>query len=326
MLDKHIVAIFCDEKEPVMSRQPDFIGIDWGTSSFRAFLLTQEGRRLDQITSDAGIKRIPQGAFPDVIDSVLAQWPSVADDIPIIMCGMIGSAQGWYEVPYITQPELADVAGLAAGCVSFFHQNHKISIMPGLALSGFDGVVDVMRGEETLHLGATASLSDEARFICLPGTHSKWIGSEAGRIASFATFMTGEMFELATSQSMLAPVLTASDTLDMNAFTAGLARAENKMGILNQLFSVRAEIVTGKCDGAWGYSLVSGIIIGTELQSVLPLIHQTESPAIIVASGNTQELYQTGCSHYGITTSLCDATDAVIAGLAALYRHQITSL
>ncbi len=124
------------------------------------------------------------------------------------MCGMIGSAQGWHEVPYITA-EQADVSGLSQGCFRFSHQDRHISIIPGLSLAGFDGTIDVMRGEETLYLGATAGLPEQDRYICLPGTHSKWPDARAGRIDSFATFMTGEMFELATSHSMLAPVLEA---------------------------------------------------------------------------------------------------------------------
>ena len=64
--------------------------------------------------------------------------------------------------------------------------------------------------------------------------------------------MTGEMFELATSHSMLAPVLEAPAELDMDSFREGLAGAEKQMGLLNQLFSVRAEIVTGRRNGLSG--------------------------------------------------------------------------
>ena len=308
-----------------MDSTPDFIGIDWGTSSFRAFLLTADGQLLDHITQDAGIKRIQQGAFSAIIDDVFAHWPALSDDIPVVMCGMIGSAQGWHEVPYLTNPEQADIAGLSKGCFSFFHHRHKISIVPGLAFAGFDGVIDVMRGEETLYLGATANTPDSEQLICLPGTHSKWIAAKAGRIDSFATFMTGEMFELATSHSMLAPVLDSSGEMDMAAFRAGLERAKSKMGILNQLFSVRAEIVTGSSDGKSGYSLVSGIIIGAELLAILPRASQSTSQAIIISSGNYLQLYQEGCNYYGIATSSCDATDAVIAGLAAIFRFQQVS-
>ena len=305
-----------------MDAKASFIGVDWGTSSFRAFLLTADGRPVDQIAEDAGIKRVSNGAFSDVLDRVVARWPNLPEGAPLIMCGMIGSAQGWHEVPYITAPEQADVSGLSQGCFRFSHQDRHISIIPGLSLAGFDGTIDVMRGEETLYLGATAGLPEQDRYICLPGTHSKWIDARAGRIDSFATFMTGEMFELATSHSMLAPVLEVPAELDMNSFRAGLAGAEKQMGLLNQLFSVRAEIVTGRRNGLSGYSFVSGLIIGAELSAVAPRIRQSGTPVIIIASGKTAQLYQIGCAHFGIPTSLCDATDAVIAGLAAIYRFQ----
>ena len=41
-----------------MDAKASFIGVDWGTSSFRAFLLTADGRPVDQIAEDAGIKRV----------------------------------------------------------------------------------------------------------------------------------------------------------------------------------------------------------------------------------------------------------------------------
>ena len=305
-----------------MEAKAGFIGIDWGTTSFRAFLVTADGQLIEQITRDAGIKRVHNGAFSEVLDGVIAHWPHLPEGLPVIMCGMIGSSQGWHEVPYLTAPQQADIAGLTQGCFTFSHHDRQVSIIPGLSLAGFDGVIDVMRGEETLYLGATAHLPAQDRYICLPGTHSKWIASIAGRIDSFATFMTGEMFELAISHSMLAPVLATAPELDMDSFWTGLARAENQMGLLNQLFSVRAEIVTRKRDGISGYALVSGLIIGAEISAVAPRLKTGAGQPIIISSGQTSRLYHQACAYFGITAELCDATDAVIAGLAAIYRCQ----
>lgn len=44
-------------------------------------------------------------------------------------------------------------------------------------------------------LGALARLGVADGLFVLPGTHSKWVPEvEAGRITTFATYMTGEVF------------------------------------------------------------------------------------------------------------------------------------
>ena len=45
---------------------PDLIALDWGTSSFRGWLLDGEGNVLDSISADLGILRIPYQDFESV--------------------------------------------------------------------------------------------------------------------------------------------------------------------------------------------------------------------------------------------------------------------
>ena len=42
----------------------------------------------------------------------------------------------------------------------------------------------------------------------LPGTHSKWAWSEAGRITRFATYMTGEVYDVLARHSILGRLMT----------------------------------------------------------------------------------------------------------------------
>ena len=74
-------------------------------------------------------------------------------------------------------------------------------IIPGLFCELAPGAADVMRGEETLALGAGVGNG----LICSAGTHPKWIEMKSGRIERFATYMTGEMYALLREHSMIEP-------------------------------------------------------------------------------------------------------------------------
>src|SRR5690606_738193 len=74
-------------------------------------------------------------------------------------------------------------------------------IVPGVSCRDEHGIPDVMRGEEVQALGALPGLDPSTEWLCLPGTHNKWVRIQDGRIASFTTHMTGEWFALAKAQS-----------------------------------------------------------------------------------------------------------------------------
>ena len=84
------------------------IAVDWGTSSLRAYRLDAAGRIRGRREEPCGIMMIADGGFAGVLETQLGDW---IDDVPIVMSGMIGSRQGWREVPYVECP--ADAAGIA---------------------------------------------------------------------------------------------------------------------------------------------------------------------------------------------------------------------
>lgn len=299
-----------------------FIGIDWGTTSLRAFLITPDGEVLARQFLDKGIKQCQKGEFPEILNSILAQWPELSSDAKIVMCGMIGSAQGWHEAAYLTAD--VTVSRLAQSCVCFSYQHHAVYIIPGLCLKSFANSADVMRGEETIYLGAAQRASSSSHYYCLPGTHSKWIHAENGAITAFASFMTGELFEWASTSSMLAPVLEKPEKkgeLDTQAFCEGVTRSENELGLLHHLFSVRAEIVSGEREGRWGYAMVSGLIIGAEIKAMAHLMQKQQGEIVIVCTEQTKQLYLSALQHYRLNARHIDAEKAVINGLYAVHQH-----
>ena len=68
-----------------------------------------------------------------------------------------------------------------------------------------------MRGEETQIAGYLAKDPNFFGTLCLPGTHSKWTQISAEEIVSFRTFMTGELFALLSTQSVLRHALDTSE-------------------------------------------------------------------------------------------------------------------
>ena len=146
-------------------------------------------------------------------------------------------------------------------------QPGRIAIVPGLSCE-HTGAPDVMRGEETQVFGALQLLGLTGGSFVLPGTHSKWVQVEAGRITEFATLMTGELYALLRQHSILSRTLPASDgDLHGEAFDAGVAHARRNPGLLQSAFSVRTLALFGRLPELQRPSYLSGVVIGEELRS-----------------------------------------------------------
>src|SRR5690349_13497127 len=120
-------------------RNTALIGIDWGTTSARAYRLDGAGEVLDQRSGSYGISQITDGRFAAAMQALLGDWSN--DSTPRIACGMIGSRQGWREAPYVACP--VSLASLSDGIVSV----EGLSIVPGLITRDAGGIPDVLRGE-----------------------------------------------------------------------------------------------------------------------------------------------------------------------------------
>ena len=166
-----------------------FVVVDWGTSSFRGWLMSADGAALAESRGAKAccIVRAGAGGFAAVLREHLARLGAPAG-APVLICGMAGARQGWAEAPYLRTPTRLDA--LHEGALRIDAPG-DIRILPGIAQARPDRP-DVMRGEETQLLGVTEP--DFTGLVCIPGTHSKWVRIEAGRIVEFSTYMTGELF------------------------------------------------------------------------------------------------------------------------------------
>ena len=98
-----------------MAGQATSIIVDWGTTSLRATLVSQNGKELDHLETAQGISSLSKGEHEAVLMAALAPWFSTHGALPVAALGMITSRNGWIEVPYVPCP--AGPAELAAGTV-----------------------------------------------------------------------------------------------------------------------------------------------------------------------------------------------------------------
>jgi 2-dehydro-3-deoxygalactonokinase len=290
-----------------MSWRDGYIAVDWGTTNRRAYLIDSAGRLADEFADDLGLMAVPKGGF----DAAAAQIRERLGDRPMLLAGMVGSNRGWREAPYAPAP--AGNEDLARSIL--WIEPGRTGIVPGVSQTGEAGA-DVMRGEEVQVLGAVAAgRVPPDTLICHPGTHAKWIVMEAGRIASFRTMMTGELFSLLSKHSILAEQLKGE--VHANAsFERGVAEALAGAEILGSLFRIRARHVLGEEEGEPA-DYASGLLIGCDVRAGLAM-HRGDGPIALIGRQDLCALYAAAIAQAGHATTDLDGADAFLAGIKIL--------
>jgi 2-dehydro-3-deoxygalactonokinase len=310
--------------EPRLSKAlpapPALIALDWGTSRLRAYLMAADGRLLERRSRDLGILKVERGDFAGTLHAVAGDWLSLDPALPILAAGMIGSRQGWREVAYVPCPAGLPELTAGLGCVTM-PDGRTVHLAPGLSRSsGLDGFPDVMRGEETQIVGQLAARSSQGRAcFVLPGTHSKWVWTQDGRIETFSTWMTGELFELLAKHGILGRLMTG-DGVDEAAFQRGLGRAAASSGhppgrLLHDLFSARTLPLLGDLAGEAVAGYLSGLLIGAEVAAARAA-HAADA-VIVLGGGELASLYARALSAAGAAVEVGDP-DAAARGILAL--------
>lgn len=282
------------------------LAIDWGTSSLRGALLGKDGSVLEETSAPRGILTVPAGGFRQVFDETFGPWFTQAR--LALISGMAGSRQGWMEAPYARCP--AGLAELASSLA--WVEPGRIAIVPGLVCER-DGTPDVMRGEETQVFGALQLLGLRDAQLVLPGTHSKWVHAEAGRVASFTTFMTGEIYALLRRQSILARGMPEDDgDLHEDAFVQGLQRARRSSSLLQTAFSARTLALFDRLPPHALPSYLSGLVIGDELRAQGAAL---APEVIIMANAGLARRYTLALEAWGVRSVRTLGSEATWQGL-----------
>ncbi|MRV70762.1 2-keto-3-deoxy-galactonokinase [Duganella sp. FT92W] len=314
------------------------IGVDWGSTSLRAFLIGADGLALAERANGDGASVISgAGAFAAALDEVAGDWMRARPALPVVACGMVGSLHGWLDVPYAACP--ADARALATGMLPSpgGAESKQILIAPGLLCDESGLPPDVMRGEETQIIGALhlqPQLSEGA-CIVLPGTHSKWAQVRHGKIRRFATHMTGELYAVLRKHSVLGRLMEES-AFNEAAFLDGVeaARRHGHLGVAHQMFAARTLGVTGRMAPAALGDYLSGLLIGHEFRAGLAWREQAgleTAPLALVGSAELCRRYQVALRHYSGERALALDNTApagllLLARAAGLAPSQSTSL
>jgi 2-dehydro-3-deoxygalactonokinase len=295
-----------------------FLAVDWGTTNLRAWRVGEDGRPQAHRAFDLGVSRLAPGEaahrFREAVRPALD-----AERLPALIAGMAGSNIGWREVPYVDCP--ADAATLARGVAEIAGEAPYVGIVPGLRGQGVAGP-DVMRGEETQLFGWLAAAPERQRglqVICHPGTHAKWVLAVDGRIERFVTAMTGELFALLTTHSVLKG---AEGDGDGPAFDDGVEAAGEGDGLAARLFTARSRVVGG--GGLLPSDVrayLSGLLIGADVASTPRLLGAPDgAPVSVVGDDRLCRAYQRALARRGVTASVHDGERAVLDGLLAIFQ------
>jgi 2-dehydro-3-deoxygalactonokinase len=268
-----------------------FLSCDWGTTAFRLRLVEGEtGRVLAQRRQASGAKALFEKCAPgdaagrervfsdflrgEVLE-LLTEQAGAAHAVPVVVSGMASSSVGWRELPYARVPIFLDGTGLVQEQFELpLDQQRRACVH---LVSGVRDESDIMRGEEVEIIGLFAgdcySAIAESGCVILPGTHSKHIRLERRQITGFDTYMTGELFEVLGTHSLLkASVQSGAGTpaADLNnptgreSFIAGVRSASSR-GLAESLFQTRVRTVLHGVNAAVNRWFLSGVLIGAEL-------------------------------------------------------------
>lgn len=294
------------------------IGVDWGTTGFRAFRL-RDGTIIDRIDHGPGLLAVPPGGFPAALAAAVGRWLD-AGEHQVLMAGMVGSRQGWVEAAYLPCP--ADPADLAAAAVRVPFEGAAVRLLPGLSARDADGVPEVMRGEEVQIAGVLPSIGPDA-LVCLPGSHSKWATVAGGRILGFVTHLTGEAFAALRHHTILGRAMAgngagdaaddkADDEADAAAFLRGVDRSGQGGGFLHHLFGTRSLGLFGQLDDRQAAAYLSGLLIGHEVRAMRP-----EGMVALVGATPLCARYAAAIRRCGAGAEIMSA-DAAAHGLARI--------
>ena len=325
-----------------------FIAGDWGTTHLRLYLFQHHhGQPLTILASQMGpgvaqlksqVESQVESNFEQVFFDLAGHWLDKHGPMPVILSGMVGSNIGWHAAPYIDCP--ASAKQIVAGRTAFNARGIEFSIISGLRTTNPLGTPDLMRGEELQLLGWMGAVDGpenthkSAQLVVLPGTHNKWALVRGGKIETFVTALTGELYSLLQNHSVLIANAESADFSD-DIFMQGvkLATTLESGQLLQALFATRSRQVLGELSELHASSYLSGLLIGSDVVGSLALMEKkivgkqivdkqiaAISSIVLIGDSALSRCYQLALESVGIKAELRDATEIAVSGYEAIYR------
>ena len=190
-----------------------------------------------------------------------------------------------------------------------------IALVPGLSTENdAHARRDARRGDADFRR-ARAVGRDDGLFL-LPGTHSKWAEVADGRIVSFRTFMTGEVFGALKDHTILGRLMReGADARWLRARRARGCGARQRRSAAQPLFATRTYGLMDKLADTALSDYLSGLLIGAE---VAEATRQTKSAVTIIASPALAQRYTDALRLLGHDSTL--APDGLRRGRPLAHR------
>lgn len=250
-----------------------FISCDWGTSNFRLRLIKSDSLAIiDEIVTNKGIKVLyndflkqeivsQKDFFANYLLSQVHLLPKNHQNHIIVASGMVTANIGLHELAYAKMPFDGSGKSIISKRMQLSNQLEIVLI------SGVKNDFGMMRGEETQAIGLLDYIDTKNESVLiLPGTHSKHLTYINGEFTELKSFMTGEVFELLATKSILAASIDKpSSNIIEEWFFKGVSLAINGELTAN-LFSIRANYLSNKATNEENYYFLSGLLIGDELK------------------------------------------------------------
>ncbi len=286
-----------------------WIAVDWGTTHLRAYAMNTAHVVIAEAQSADGMGTLQADGFESALLALIEDWLPASGKIPVIACGMVGARQGWVEAAYRVVP-----CGLNADFeltrVATQDERLDMRILTGLCQHD---PADVMRGEETQITGLLAEQGERITTVCLPGTHSKWVALDKGHVQSFSTFMTGELFALLSSQSILRHSVN-TDQWDNRAFLAAVREGvEQPQMLLSDSFRIRAQSLLSETTAAMARARLSGLLIGNELAGAKN--YWAQGNVALIGDSMLTALYETALKDLAVKARVYNPKDMTCLGL-----------
>jgi len=285
---------------------PFFISCDWGTSRFRMSLVQGNPvKTVCSISDEDGIKNIHKRWKASGEQNQEYFYTQILRDKLMVLRKKTDNKHDIESLPFV-------ISGMAEAKHLGIHHipakpyfKHDIYVVSGLKTKD-----DVMRGEETLLLGVITKHQIENGIVILPGTHSKHIYITDGIVNDFTTFITGELFDLLSRQSILSETVDMpTNWNDIKGFKDGLNDSKQE-ALLSELFKIRSASLLHQNIGTYNYFRLSGQLIGFEIKSLVP-----RNPENIYIAGDSKllSLYELACEHYNFSYQTIKQSDDLLA-------------
>jgi 2-dehydro-3-deoxygalactonokinase len=277
----------------------------------------REGQVIRTVQETCGVATCERAALPDILRQQLLRLEEAWDpQLPVLLCGMIGSNIGIADAGYMALPlSFRDLLGKGRELPGIL--SNPLTLRPGICDPQAN---EICRGEE-MQLAGGIALTDASTFAAV-GTHSKWmtVDRQQQRVTSLRTLMTGELYNLVLHHSVVGKGLPPQVT-SASAFSEGVAVAQSieagQGELVSELFRCRGRYILGHLDPASAASWLSGLLIGHEILRG----HPVRESVCFIGSHALLPLYQQACEQLGLRCTTLAAETALIAGLNEVFRH-----